>query len=554
MRRLQLRFRSTFLASLLTFVGLTAFLVGATSYYAARFTAQDLSAQVIGQATARVEEQIQQLAQRAVAVTEINGRLVTSRQLGIHDFERLIAYWVEVMGVERQLTSVFVGDEATGESTGVSTLQGELSIWQSHAEGGRYAVREYHPADYPRTPFRYDPDKPGPDIRTRPWYVRAAAARRPIWTETYAFLGVSGVGPVTGVTYARPLLAADGTLSGVFTADFELGQLSMYLASLHVASSGFAVVIETRADGTRQVIAHPARTLDDPRVVALLAATGDTFEVDDTRYIGALRRLSGDGAPPWLVGVIVPEADVMGRVEHSNRISVVIALVGLVLAVGCGLYVARQVARPLEALSLEMAAIGELRLDARPVSHSIVAEVDRVAVAVETIKTGLRQKRMLEKYVPRGAREDIAKNRIGDVALGGVRVRRTILFSDLRGFTAMSEQLAPDAVVRLLNAYLRTMSAAILGHGGDINEYIGDAILAVFADSASAVAAAIAMQAALAAAEDADVRALRMGTRDEPCDGSLDIEPLHSARCLGHLRLEAPRDEPLDMEFHRGGE
>jgi adenylate cyclase len=77
--------------------------------------------------------------------------------------------------------------------------------------------------------------------------------------------------------------------------------------------------------------------------------------------------------------------------------------------------------------------------------------------------------------------------------LGGKRVERTILFSDLRGFTSMSERLTPTQVMEVLNLYLECMTRAIRLQGGDINEYIGDAILAVFETPDAAVRAACAM-------------------------------------------------------------
>jgi adenylate cyclase len=522
---MRIRFRSTFLVTLLTLVGLIAFLIGATSYYSAKVTAQDLSRQVLEQTSARVDKEVRELTASAIRVSALNKRLIEHGVAGPHDFAWLVPYWADVLRGEPGLSSVFVGVEATGESSGVSQLGDRLSVWEStRGASGRYEVREYYPDAYPRAAYAFDPTKPGPDIRTRPWYLGARDTRRPFWTDTYTFLGVKGQEAVAGVTYATPLYAASGELLGVLSADFGLARLSAFLKTVRVARTGFACVIETRADGTRQLIAHPrgAAAKDDPRVRRLLAASPSTaeftplaFDVDGAAYLGGVRPIGGDDAPRWQVAVVVPEDEVLGRVTRSTRISIGIALAGLALAVGCGLYVARQVARPLEALSHEMDAISDLRLDPRPVAHSIILEVDRVAVAAEDIKTGLRQKRVLEKYVPKGARDDIAQNRAGAIALGGERVRRTILFSDLRGFTSMSERLAPDAVVRLLNEYLEAMTAVILAHGGDINEYIGDAILAVFASPAEAVRAAIAMQRALTSlretTQDAEVRALRMG-------------------------------------------
>lgn len=64
--------------------------------------------------------------------------------------------------------------------------------------------------------------------------------------------------------------------------------------------------------------------------------------------------------------------------------------------------------------------------------------------------------------------------------LGGEKRTVTILISDLRGFTSLSERLDPEAVVALLNGYLAEMTDVIVAHGGTIDEFLGDAILVVF--------------------------------------------------------------------------
>jgi len=88
--------------------------------------------------------------------------------------------------------------------------------------------------------------------------------------------------------------------------------------------------------------------------------------------------------------------------------------------------------------------------------------------------------------------------------LGGDLREVTIMMSDIRGFTTLCEQLAPAEVVRMLNRYLGAMTDIILNHQGTIDEFIGDAILAVFGapharpdDADRAVRCALAMQAAM---------------------------------------------------------
>ncbi|TXS91830.1 adenylate/guanylate cyclase domain-containing response regulator [Parahaliea aestuarii] len=89
--------------------------------------------------------------------------------------------------------------------------------------------------------------------------------------------------------------------------------------------------------------------------------------------------------------------------------------------------------------------------------------------------------------------------------LGGDLREVTIMMSDIRGFTTLSERLAPDQVVKMLNRYLGSMTDIIMAHQGTIDEFLGDAILAVFGaplarddDADRAVRCALAMQAAMA--------------------------------------------------------
>jgi class 3 adenylate cyclase len=89
--------------------------------------------------------------------------------------------------------------------------------------------------------------------------------------------------------------------------------------------------------------------------------------------------------------------------------------------------------------------------------------------------------------------------------LGGRKQDVTILMSDLRGFTSVTEGLAPEAVVGILNNYLGTMVEIITKHQGTIDEFIGDAILVLFGapsprpdDARRAVACAVEMQLAMA--------------------------------------------------------
>jgi adenylate cyclase len=87
------------------------------------------------------------------------------------------------------------------------------------------------------------------------------------------------------------------------------------------------------------------------------------------------------------------------------------------------------------------------------------------------------------------------------VRLGGTNQLVTVLFCDIRGFTAMSETMAPEKVVEILNEYFSGVTQAIFDHGGTLDKYIGDAVMAIFGapiskgnDAQRAVEAGVAIQ------------------------------------------------------------
>ena len=85
--------------------------------------------------------------------------------------------------------------------------------------------------------------------------------------------------------------------------------------------------------------------------------------------------------------------------------------------------------------------------------------------------------------------------------LGGVSQTITVLFADIRGFTRISEHAPPEKIVNLLNRYFSAMTDIIFAHGGTLDKYLGDGLMALFGapavtpkDAANAMAAAVAMQ------------------------------------------------------------
>lgn len=107
----------------------------------------------------------------------------------------------------------------------------------------------------------------------------------------------------------------------------------------------------------------------------------------------------------------------------------------------------------------------------------------------------LRQSRHMQRYLSPKTLEVIKRlGALESPRLGGERCRVTVLFSDVRGFTSMTESLEPEEVVQMLNIYLNLQAEVVYQRGGFVDKFVGDEVMAIFTDEDSEYRAALAAQ------------------------------------------------------------
>ena len=121
---------------------------------------------------------------------------------------------------------------------------------------------------------------------------------------------------------------------------------------------------------------------------------------------------------------------------------------------------------------------GEFEIDLVPSTRD---ELGLLTESFVEMGKGLAERERVKETFGKFVNRDIAERALkGSLELGGTRKTATIFFSDIRSFTAISENLAPEAVVEFLNGYMTRMVECIETTGGVVDKFIGDAIMAVW--------------------------------------------------------------------------
>lgn len=256
-----------------------------------------------------------------------------------------------------------------------------------------------------------------------------------------------------------------------------------------------------------------------PLVPELIEPLGWTFEDGVARHTRIYRNQSGT----WITA-FAPIADATGRtiavldvdypvnvyldrLEELRLTLLQISVAGALAALLLGFLFARHLTRPVSALTAGVGrvAAGDLSRGLPVRSHDEVGQLTR---AFNDMLEGLRQRDFIRSTFGRYVSPEVARTLLESpeaLRLGGAKREVTILMSDLRGYTRFAEQGDPADVMAILNACLGRLSEVVIAHGGTINEFIGDAIFAIFGapldhpDHAErAAAAALAMQQAMA--------------------------------------------------------
>lgn len=324
--------------------------------------------------------------------------------------------------------------------------------------------------------------------------------------------GRSGGGPVwipptyrpeyreTIVTLEWPV-RRNGKFLGVLASVIGIGDLSEHLkhAFENFASNVFVLY------GKDRVLAHnlmaggyPGRSLADPlpsvttfndpvlarmwdresirplRIELAAPLEGHAVEVGGTDHVFVYRKIDSYTAEPLYAGAHFRSHAVATELERL-RDSIIVGLAAVAVSILVAVFIGRRLARPVMRLSAAARLIGQMNLDdIRDLPPSRVRELDQQSSAFNAMNGALR---WFQAYVPRPLVRQLLK--AGNLAgLESDRRNITVMFTDIAGYSTVSEGKSATEIAALLNRHFSILTEEIEAEGGTVDKFIGDSVMA----------------------------------------------------------------------------
>ncbi|HEU5193714.1 MAG TPA: adenylate/guanylate cyclase domain-containing protein [Methylomirabilota bacterium] len=313
---------------------------------------------------------------------------------------------------------------------------------------------------------------------------------------------------------ATPVKDDRGTIIGVVSARYDMqDDLKAFVNVARFGATGYTVV----TNGEGRVMAHP----DDRRLneditrypvvkAALEGRTTDAITVNaqgtEMLMVGRpFKSPASQQAKPW---VLISETTTAEAFAPIHPLRIKFAVAALAAAIACvvvAVLVSRSITRPLHDVVDVVHKIrgGDLLAHTAVTGHD---EIGSLGVALNEMTQGLRDRDRVKEIFGRYVTTQVSQELLSkEITLGGERRRVTLLFSDIRNFTSMSEAMTPESIIAFLNEYFSEMVDAVFEQHGVLDKFIGDGMLAVFGTldertdhERRAVRAALRMKARLA--------------------------------------------------------
>lgn len=285
-------------------------------------------------------------------------------------------------------------------------------------------------------------------------------------------------------TLALPLETRIAGRQVVMAAKIDLSRLGRVVQVHPFGQRGEITVVDQAG---RTVLGSEVSLVTDRAIVVsampLVVAGARADALEPYTRANGMAMLGAYAFPEWFSWAVVTELSEESAYAVVNAITQQIFYVGLfglgAAAIGAFVF-ARRLTTPILRIGHVAQRIGEGDFAARVRDVNSRDEIGDLAIRFNEMIAHLGERLELMKFVSRGTMTAIQSRDEQGMARGGERRSVSVIFTDIRGYTEFSERVPPEVVIEALNSYFDVQTEIVEKHGGDIDKFIGDALVATF--------------------------------------------------------------------------
>ncbi|KAJ04635.1 adenylate/guanylate cyclase domain-containing protein [Sulfitobacter mediterraneus] len=285
-------------------------------------------------------------------------------------------------------------------------------------------------------------------------------------------------------TIALPLETKIAGREVTFAAKINLASMAALVANHPFSARGEISVIDPQ--GQTVLTAEPVSLKDRSLVRSAMPlitanARADTLQgytrTDGTKMLGAY---AFPNRFPWAVVTEQSEDQAYGVVNAITEQILIVGLLGFAIASVGALIFARRLTKPILEIGSVAEKVGGGDFSARVQDVNSRDEIGDLSNRINQMIGHLGERLELMKFVSHGTMNAIQGSHEAGMSRGGQRRRVSVIFTDIRGYTEFSERVPPEVVIEALNQYFDVQTDIVEEHQGDVDKFIGDALVAVF--------------------------------------------------------------------------
>ena len=331
--------------------------------------------------------------------------------------------------------------------------------------------------------------KYGYDTRKRPWYRETMKADRSLVSSPYLAFSIGA--PV--ITVSAPLR---GKVPGVLAADLKLDTFSDFVQAQRPGEHGIVLIF----DSTGSLIAHPnfaqfvvdamthpsrpqlpnIKEINSGLVAAVLRRShgrdhydGNIRDDQGRDYLFRVAKFTLGGQYDANILLLAAQEDFAQGVRRLQVTGLILAIIAGAAFIPVVWIFGGGMSRSMKSITAQAVKLQKLAApDPSPVT-SRIKEIHELGGAMELAQRAIWS---FAHFIPKEIVRGIIDNSIS-TELGGVREEITVVFTDVRDFTAIAESADPDILMRQTSRYFSVLTEAFLAEGGTVDKFIGDAVM-----------------------------------------------------------------------------